>query len=104
MSVALKQCVLDPMLVKPKCCSYFEKCKQIAEKVNRFLKIEKKLLPLKSKCIYTLTTWGQIYTISVLQSFAFDNFQSEHPAVRIKETAKKVYLFSAMKLQFLICF
>ena len=49
--------------------------------VNKFLKIEKKLPPLKR--ILALPTWGQICTVSVLQPFLSDFFQMEHPVKNV---------------------
>ena len=55
--------------------------------VIKLSKIEKKeVLPLK--CILALPTWGQICTVSVLQPFTFDNFQSEQPVVSLDTRIK----------------
>ena len=69
--VALKQCIFDSMLVKPKCVSetvvffQFSKiCLHFSAVCIRFF--EKKLPPLKAH-ILTLPTWGQICPVLVLQ-------------------------------------
>ena len=66
------------MLVKPKCVWEAVVCYKIVNKQVQIVNILKKLLPLKH--ILALSTKSQIYTVSVLQQFTFDNFQSEHPA------------------------
>ena len=58
MAVALKWCIFDPMLLKPKCF----------QRREFFL-----------KHILDLPIWGQICTVSVLQPFPSDFFYTEHP-------------------------
>ena len=81
MTVALKRCIFDPMLVKPKCvwkvAVFLKNCKQTAEKCKQIFENWKKLPPLKH--ILALPTWGQICTVSVLQPFEISIFQMKHP-------------------------
>ena len=81
MAVALKRCIFDPMLVKPKCvwevADFLKNCKQTAEKCKQILENWKNLPPLKH--ILALPTWGQILIFSELQPFEISIFQMKHP-------------------------
>ena len=68
MALAQKQCMFDPMSIKPKpvfwVVGFLKNYKQIAKNVNKFFKT---LLLLKH--IVALPTLGQICTVLVLQPF-----------------------------------
>ena len=81
MALAQKQCMFDPMSIKPKpvlwVVGFLKNYKQIAKNVNKFFKT---LLLLKH--ILALPTLGQICTITGLQPFEISTFQMKHPALR----------------------
>ena len=101
MALAQKQCMFDPMSIKPKpvlwVVGFLKNYKQIAKNVNKFFKT---LLLLKH--ILALPTLGQICTVSGIQSFTFDNFQSEHPVVLFCDTfmINKFFFNSYFRLPF----
>ena len=65
---------------------FLKNCKQTAENCKPIFENLEILPPLKH--ILALSTEGQMCTVSVLQPFAFDNFQSEHPVSEKRENGK----------------
>ena len=76
MSVPLKLCILDPLLVKPKCvweAVVFFNFRKFVYIFQLFVyNFSNKLPPLKH--ILALPTWGQKCTVFKIQPFTFENF------------------------------
>ena len=101
MALALKQCIFDPMLVKPKCVweavVFFNFQKFVYIFSWLFTSFKKNQLPLKR--ILALPTWVQIYTVLGLQAFLSDFFQIEHPvwsSIWWRETEERISIFNSL--------
>ena len=84
MAVELKRCIFDFMLVKPKCVL------EAVVFINFQMFFLKKQPPLKR--ILVLPSKGQKCTFLVLHPFTFDNCQSEHPEIILKNQSVYFYL------------
>ena len=93
MAVALKWCIFDPMLVKPKCvwevADFLKNCKQTAEKCKQIFENWKNLPHLKH--ILALPTWGQICTISELQPLISNFFQMVPPVTQRRSPSWQIF-------------